>query len=285
MVIAKMRVASPDYFRALGIPVLGGRVFTGADREGSPPVVVLTDQAARRLFPGEEALGKQVTLTFGTAPDGAPFSGEVVGVVGSVRQTGLADELEPEAYLSLAQVPFPNMDLTLRAGGDPMALATGVREAVRELDPNLPISEFRTVSQVVSESVSQPRFYMLLLTLFAAAALLLAAVGIFGVISYSVAQRTREIGLRMALGADPARILRMTVGRAVALGGAGVVVGTLAALAGTRLLDGLLYGVGSSDPATFAAVAAILMAVATLASYLPARRATRVDPMTALRAD
>ena len=287
MPIAKLRVASPDYFGTLGIPLLRGRDFAAGDRAGASRVVVLTEQAAERIFPGEEAIGKQVSLTFTVANETDAYTGEVVGIVGSVRQTGLDDELEPEAYVAMAQVAPRGMEVTVRTSGDPAALAGGVRDAVRELDPELPVSEIRTVAQVVSESVSQPRFYMLLLTVFASVALVLAAVGIFGVISYTVAQRTREIGVRMALGAEPGQILRMTVGRALLLGGGGVVLGLVAALGGTRLLAGFgfLFQVGSTDPLTYASVAAILLGVAALASYLPARRATRVDPMAALRAD
>lgn len=285
MPTAHVRVATPDYFRTLGIPLKSGRTFTPADRPGTPVVLLLSEAAARRIFPGEDPLGKRVAVTMGSAayPDGV--SGEVVGVVGNVHQQGLDRAVEPEVYVAFDQVPFRSMDLTVRTTDEPFSLAAGVREAVREIDPNLPVSDFRTVEQVVAESVSQPRFYMMLLTLFAAVALTLAAVGIFGVISFTVTQRTREIGMRMALGADARTVLGMVVRGGMRMVLVGLAIGLVLTFTLTRLVKGMLFGVAPTDPLTLLGVVLVLGGVALLACWLPARRATRIDPMVALRAE
>jgi putative ABC transport system permease protein len=206
-------------------------------------------------------------------------------VVGDVRQYGLGQEVRPEIYVPFAQLPSSFLTVVLRTTGDPLALTEAVRREVRSLDPNLPVERFTTLDEIVQRSVAQPRFYTTLLTLFAAVALALAAVGIFGVMSFAVAQRTREIGIRVALGAVPGDVLRLVVGRAVLLAAGGVAVGLVGALFLTRWMTSLLFGVGATDPLTYLAVAATLLGVATAASYLPARAATRVDPMIALRAE
>jgi predicted permease len=285
MPIAHMIQATPDYFRAIGVPLRRGRLFTPADRPGAPVALLLSESAARRLFRGEEALGRSVTLTFGTEayPDG--ITGTVVGIVGNVHQKALELAIEPEVYIPFEQAPFRSMELALRATVPPLSLAAGVREAVREIDPDLPVSEIRTVEQVVAASVAQPRFYMTLLTLFAGVALALSAVGIFGVISYSVTQQTREIGMRMALGADPRTVLGSVVGGGMRLVLLGLGIGLVVTFAITGLLEGMLYGVAPSDPVTLGAVVVVLGAVAFLACWLPARRATRIDPVVALRAE
>jgi putative ABC transport system permease protein len=280
----QMRIASEGYFPAVGIPLVRGRSFTAQDREGSPPVVVLNEAAVRRFFPGEEPLGQRILL--GWVRDSVPIGGEVVGIVGDVRHFGPGEEPPPEIYLPLSQVPNPAMNVVVRTtAADPLALAGAIRAELRALDPELAPGEIRPLDRVVSERVAQPRLYALLLSLFAAVALVLAAVGIFGVMSYSVAQRTREIGIRMALGAAAPAVQRLVVGRALLLTLAGLGLGTLGALALTRLLEGQLYGVAAADPATFLAAAALLAGVALLAGYLPARRATRVDPLVALRSE
>jgi len=275
------RVATPDYFRTMGIPLVRGRGFTADDRRGSPQVVLISEAAVRRYFPDEDPIGKRITLGWGT--EDGHGGGEGVGVVGDVREFALAQESEPLLFVPHAQVPVPSMTMVLRTSLPPESQVAAVRSLVREMDANLPLAEAQPLRSVVAESVSQPRFYMLLLTIFAAVALVLAAIGIFGVISYTVVQRTREIGVRIALGADPRSVLGLVVGGAVALAAAGVALGALGALAGTRLLSGLLYEVGATDPLTFAGVAALLLGVAAAASWLPARRATRVDPNVALR--
>lgn len=283
MPIAHANVATPGYFTAVGIPLLRGRSFTPADREGAPAALLLSESAARLIFPGEDPLGKRVALTLGSAshPDGV--SGEVVGIVGDVHQAGLDTGIEPEVYVPFDQVPFSSMTLTLRTTAPPFSLAAGVRNAVREIDPNLPVNEFQTVDQVVAASVSQPRFYMLLITVFAAVALVLASIGIFGVISYSVTQRTREIGMRMALGASTRAVLVIVVGEAMRLVALGLGIGLLLTFSVARVAKGMLYGIAPSDPLTLAAVVVVLGGVALLASWLPARRATCIDPMVALR--
>ncbi len=285
MPIAHMIQATPDYFRAIGIPLRRGRLFTPADRAGAPVALLLSEAGARRIFRGEEPLGRSVTLTFGTAayPDG--ITGVVVGIVGNVHQKGLELAIEPDVYIPFDQAPFSSMELTLRTTARPLSLAAGVRSAVREIDPNLALGDFQTVEQVVSRSVAQPRFYMLLLTLFAAVALVLAAVGIFGVISYSVTQRTREIGMRMALGADAGTVLGMVVRGGMKMVLLGLGIGLVLTFALTRLVAGMLYGVAPTDPLTLAGVVVVLGCVALLACWLPARRATRIDPMVALRSE
>ncbi|CAN5880254.1 ABC transporter permease [soil metagenome] len=282
--VLEVRVATPDYFRTMGIPLRRGRAFGDADRADAPPVVVINEMAARRYFPDEDAIGQRIRLGWGPGDDRFA-GGEVVGVVADVRQVGPSEDYVPEIYLPYTQVPVSDMSVIVRTAGDPLALAGVLRSQVRELDPNLPLSNLRTLDQLVAQSVAQPRFYMLLLTVFAAVALALAAIGIFGVMSYSVAQRTREIGIRVALGAEPQRVLQLVVGRALRLALLGVAVGLLGALALTRLLESLLFGVSTTDPLTFVAVAVLLAAVALLASYLPARRASGVDPIVALRAE
>jgi predicted permease len=279
--IVQVRAVTPDLMQALGVPVMRGRGLTTADGPESPPVAVLTEAAAQRFFPGEDAVGRRVSLT---GPNDRQWV-EVVGIVGDVRDSDLTQQVQPGIYLPHTQRPSRQMSLVLRTGTDPMRLVPAVRREVQGLDPDLPIFNARTLEQMVGESVSQPRFYMLLLAIFAATALALSAVGIFGVMSYMVAQRTREIGIRMALGAAPRAVLRMVVGGAVVLALLGVGLGLVGALAGSRLLAALLFGVSPTDPATLASVAAILTGVAIAASYLPARRAVRVDPMVALRGE
>ena len=279
----QVRIASPDYFATVGIPILRGRGFTGFDREDASPVALINEAAVRAFFPGEDPLGQ--TIVFGWTRDDVQVTGEVVGVVADVRQFGLASEPVAEVYLAHAQVPNASMTVVARAAGDPLTLVPGIRAELQGLDPSLAAGRFRTLEQDMSASAAQPRFYMLLLAIFAAVALVLASIGIFGVTSYTVSQRTREIGIRMALGADPSAVLRQVVGRAVALASVGVALGLAAAGALTHVLSSLLYGVSATDPLTYALVALAFGTVAALASLLPARRATRVDPLVVLRSD
>ncbi|HET7275337.1 MAG TPA: ABC transporter permease [Longimicrobiaceae bacterium] len=276
-----IRAATPDYFRTMGIPLLQGRGFTDQDRAGSPPVVLLSSAAVQRHFPNEDPIGKRIEV--GMIVDSARVGGVVVGVVGDVKESDLAGEQAEMLYLSHAQVPFGSMNMVVRTAVPPLSLAGAIQSTVSELDPNLPVDNIRTLEQLVSESVSQPRFYMLLLTVFAAVALLLAAIGIFGVMSYAVAQRTREIGIRIALGAEQSSVLKLVVGKALGLAAAGVALGLVGAFALTQLLESLLFGVSATDLPTYLIVTILLMGVASIASYLPALRATRVDPNVALR--
>ena len=286
MPIMQARVASAGYFEAMGIRTIRGRTFTAGDRADAPRVVMLNERAVERYFPGQDPIGKQLVLTWGRGPDpDDQVGGEVVGIVGDVRQSSLSEEPDAQIYVPHAQVPIQSMDLTVRTSVPPMSVAGSIRQAVREVDPNLPVGQIVPVDRVLSDSVSEPRFYMLLLAIFAVSALVLAAIGIFGVMSYSVAQRTREIGIRVALGAAPGAVVRMIVRGALVLALGGIALGVGGTLAGSRLLAGLLFGVQPTDPLTLAAVVGILGAVALIASYVPARRATRVDPMNALRGD
>ena len=280
----EVRVATPGYFGAIGIPIVRGRGFEPGDTASSRPVVVISEAAVRRYFPGEDPLGQWITIGWGR-PGGAKAGGEVVGVVGDVKQLGLAEENPPEIYLPHAQLPIGAVDVVLRTSVAPRSLAPAVTAVVRSLDAELPIARLSTLDEVVARSISQPRFYVLLLGSFAGTAMLLAALGIFGVMSYAVVQRSREIGIRVALGADPKQVLGMVLGQAARLAAAGVGLGLVGALSLSRVIASLLFAMSATDPATLAGVAALLMAVALLASYLPARRATRMDPLAALRSE
>ena len=281
--VAQILKSSPGYFRTAGIPLLRGRALTAADRSGSPQSAVINEEAAHRYFASEDPIGRRLIMGFDG--DSAAARYDIVGIVGNVKHLDLRAAAEPAIYRAQAQAPEGAMDVVLRTSEPPMAVVPDVRRVVSALDPNLPIEEVRAVDDAVAASVSQPRFYMLLLSIFAGVALLLAAIGIFGVISYGVTQRTREIGVRVALGAEPASVLRLVVRGAATLAAIGVGMGLLGAWAGTRLLSKLLYGVAATDPLTFVVVAAVFTAVALLAAYLPARRATKIDPIVALRAE
>ena len=278
-----VKVATPGYFRTLGIPLRGGRTLEERDHAESTPVAVLNEAAASRFFPAVNPVGQR--LTFGAPAGEEPTWIEVVGVVGNTPQYGLDQDVRPELYLANDQFSSSAMTVTLGTAGDPLRLASAIRREVRALDADLPIEDIRTLGSVVTQSVAQPRFYMALLSIFAAVALVLSAIGIFGVMSYTVAQRTREIGIRMALGADPRKVLSLVVRRALLLALGGTVLGLLGAVALTRILETLLYGIAPTDVATYASVPLVLLAVAGLASWIPARAATRVDPIIALRQD
>ena len=281
---SQIRFASKDYFSTMGIPLVRGRTFSEADRYGTQPVLVINEEAARRFFEDEDPIGKR--LFTGWTLDGVKMGGEIVGIVGNVRQFGLDADIAPEMYANFAQWGADEFSIVLRTSGqDPASLAAAARAEVRAIDRNLPIFDFETLGDIVSESVAQPRFYMLLLGIFAGVALALAAVGIYGVISYAVSQRTRELGIRLALGATGAAVQRMVVGHGIGLAVMGVALGVAGALALTRLMQSLLFGVSATDPVTFIGVAALLAAVAIVASWVPARRASRVDPLSALRAE
>lgn len=282
----EVRVATPGYFAAVGIPLIRGRAFTGDDRSGTPQVVMITEAAAKQYFPGEDPIGKTIRLGWGRSGSDVRAGGEVVGILGDIKDAGLNEPEPPQIYLPYRQWPVPSMSVVMSTSIPPASAAEPARRAVYSIDPNLPVSNVRTLEQLVSRSISQPRFYMMLLTLFAAVALVLAAIGIFGVLSYAVAQRTREIGIRMALGAHHGSVLRLIVREAMLMTLGGVVIGLGAAfLLSEWLVSQLLFETSPHDPATFALVAAVLTAAALLAAYVPARRATRVDPIVALRAD
>jgi putative ABC transport system permease protein len=279
---ARSYTVSPEYFRALNIPLRRGRAFAESDAKRSPPVVIVNESLARKYFTGAEPLGQQLVLD---GPDGRPLPPrEIVGVVGNVRFEGLNGEEVAEYYIPFQQSPAPTMEVVVRSKGpDAAALAPAVRGALKDVDPNMLIWETRTMDELVGRSVAPQRFNVALLGLFAALALMLAAVGIYGVMSYTVTQRTHEIGIRMALGARGRDVLRMVVRQGMLLTLLGLAVGLVGALALTRLMSSLLYGVSATDPLVFAAVSLLLAGVALLSCYVPARRATKVDPMVALR--
>lgn len=278
-----VHMVSDDFFRVLGVAVLQGRTFTSEDQAGSRPVVVLSQRAVEELFPDGEALGRTVGMGVSATPEDGPGA-EVVGVVADVLFDRPANGVMAEAFFSYRQAEGGET-VFLRARGEPLAVIPGVRAALAELDPDVPVFSVSTVADLEADASGDTRILGVLLTAFAGLALLLACAGVWSVVAFAVARRTREIGVRVALGADPARVVRTVLRQGVALSVAGLVAGGGGAWAATRLLRSVLYGVGPSDPWAFVGAGVVLLAVATLASWLPARHATRVDPMVALRAD
>ena len=276
------RVISPNYFSTMNIPLLSGRNVNDQDREDGPAVAVINETMARRFWPNQEPVGQRFTPGPVSGPPEAWIA--VVGVVKDVRQFELIAEPKPQMYLHYQQVGFfePN-DLVVKTAVDPLSLAGSVRKAVWDIDKDQPVSNIKTMDEILSTSIEKQRFTMLLLGIFAGVALLLAAVGIYGVMSYTLAQRTHEIGIRMALGAQRSHVLKLAVGQGLKLVLVGVAIGLIAAFGLTRLMTSLLFGVRPTDPATLVIISAILISVALLASYIPARRATKVDPLVALR--
>jgi putative ABC transport system permease protein len=288
--IAQNRPVSEGYFQTMGIPLLGGRRFDERDQADAPGVVIVNEALARLYFPNEDPVGKRITtLSRQYGPLGrvmpASLEMEIVGLVGNEKNSNLSKTAEPSVYFSHRQFSYRSMSVVVKTAAAPLGLAKAAQNEVWSLDRNLPVSNIKTMEQRLGEAVAQPRFSALLLGLFAALALLLAAVGIYGVISYTVEQRAHEIGVRIALGAGASDILKLVVGRGLALTLVGVALGLLGAFGLTRLISGLLYGVRTTDPLTFVAMPALLALVALLACYIPARRATKVDPITALRSD
>ncbi len=276
------RVATPGYFRVMGIPLADGRAFDERDRSDAPLVAIVNEQMSRQYWPDGRPLGRRLRLALLGGP--GPWL-TVVGVTGNVRHHGLGAPAHPEIYVPYAQAPVESMTMVLQTPVEPQSLLGSVRAQVWAVDPDQPIDDVASLSSVVSESVAAPRFRMLLVNTFAALALVLAAVGIYGVIWYSVSRRAPDIGLRMALGAGAGDIVRMIVREGLALASGGLAIGLLMSVMATRLLRALLFDVGPTDPITYATVAALLLAVAGVASYLPARRATRIDPIEALRSE
>jgi putative ABC transport system permease protein len=274
-----VRVADEQYFGAMNIPVVAGRAFNEQEAVEDRKVAVVNEAMVRKYFSGEDPLGKRIVVSMGDKPEPT----EIIGVVGDARYASLEGELRPMVYWTPAQLTYPSMSLVARTGGEPEALAAAAVREIQAVDKEQPVSDVRTMESWLADSTARTRFGTLLLGAFACAALVLAAVGIYGVISYSVAQRRNEIGVRMALGAQGSDVLRLVIGQAMKLVLAGVGLGLLGALALTRLMSGLLYGVAATDPATFAVNALLLAAVSLVACYIPARRATRVDPLAALK--
>jgi putative ABC transport system permease protein len=279
------RPVSPEYFRTLGIELVRGREFTAQDDPAHPGVVIINEALERRYFSGEEPLGRRLRISTPARiwPRAMPVSFEIIGVVRDVKARGLEAESEPAFYLSVRQFPTQEMAVLVRTQGEPLEMAAALRQAVWSLDRNQPIAQITAMEKVLSDGMAQPRFNTLLMGLFGALALGLAAVGIYGLLAYSVAQRTHEIGVRLALGAQRRDVLRLVVGQGMLLALLGIGLGVAGAFGLTRLMRSRLFGVSATDPLTFAGIALLLAGVALVACYLPARRATRVDPMVALR--
>jgi putative ABC transport system permease protein len=279
------RVTGVDYFQTMGIPLVRGRFFADTDRLDSKPVVIINERFAQKYSPGQDPVGKQMKPLWAVG-DQPPQMREIVGVVGNAKHLSLQEDFAPEMYLPVAQIPCASATILLRTEtSNPATMANTLRAELAHVDPNLPLTAVRVFDEYRAGSLAGPRFNALLLSIFATVALLLTAVGIYGVIAYSVSQRTGEIGIRMALGALPSSIFRLVVGKAMMLVAVSIGIGFLGALACARLMTSLLYGVGAWDPPTFILIAALIAAVAFLASWLPARRASRVDPIQALRTE
>jgi predicted permease len=294
---AAYRVVFPGYFKTMGLPILRGRDVTDADRLGAPGVVLVNDFMARRYWPNEDAIGKRISVDPG---DGPPAWATIVGVVKNAVRSDWASPAEEEMFMPYLQnrqylesdgghVAY--MTLVLRPACAPGArcnaasLVPAVRDVIGSLDRAVPVTAVQTMDEVVAGANARPRFTLVLLVTFAVVALVLAAVGIYGVISYAVSRRTHEIGVRMALGATPRNVVRLVIGQGMRVVVVGVVAGLAGALLVTRLMTNVVYGVRVTDPLTYGAVALLLTLVALLASYIPARRATRIDPLASMRAD
>jgi len=269
---------TPDYFKAMGVPLVRGRVFTDQDRKDTTRVAIVNEEMARRYFPDEDPIGKGINVT-----NGPEKFREIVGVVGDVKQYGLSQPSPLQTYEPYSQNPFSAMTLVVRTESNPTALTSAIRSQVLAIDKDQPIARTRSLEQLVHESVARQRFAMLLLGTFGAVALILAAVGLYGVMSYSVTQRTHELGIRMALGARTGDVLRLVVSQGMTLALVGVGIGLAGAFGLTRLMASLLFATGATDPLTFAGIAVLLTGVALGACLVPARRAIKVDPMIALR--
>ena len=288
--VSDVRVVTPGFFSTLRIPVISGRAMTTSDLDNAPPVVVVSQALVRKYFPNENALGKHIVIGWGrqrseNKADTVSAGGEIVGVVGDIKAYGNRDQAPPIVYLPYDQAPVQDFSLLVRSSAPPSAIVNGTRAAIRETDADLPVFDVKTMTDALAESVSQPRFYAILLASFAGIALVIAALGIYGVISYTVNQRTRELGIRIALGAQRQRVLRLVIRQGMTLSVIGVVVGLVFAYVLTRVIASMLFGVAAADPLTFAAVTAIFLGIAWMASYLPARRAASVDPIIAMRAE
>ncbi len=284
---AFLRPVSPSYLQTLRVPLRAGRLLEAGDRASAPPVVVVNETLARLYWPGRSPVGQRMVFSQDLGGLGRVDEAvrEVVGVVGDVRHNGQANDPVPEIYPPNTQSYWRALNLVVRTSAEPASLTRPILEEVWRIDRNLPVAKIRTMEEIVSGSVAQPRFYALLLAVFAGFALLLAAVGVYGLMSYSVALQTHEIGIRMALGARREDVLRMVLTRGVILAAAGMLVGIGLAFGLGRFLGSLLFGVGATDPLTFVAVVVVLGGVALLSTYLPARRAVQGDPVSALRGE
>jgi putative ABC transport system permease protein len=278
---AELGVATPDLFHTLQTPLIRGRFFTESDDDKGEPVVLIDQTAAERYWPHEDPLGRQVQLQVGRKQQ----MWRIVGIVGRARSDGLDAPYAPHLFVPARQIAFNSITVYARTSASPEALVGPIRREVQAVNPDLPVFGVRSVRSVISDSLASRRFTMQVLGFFAATALLLAAIGIYGVMAYFVSQRVREIGVRMALGAQRGDVLKLVVRQGMSLALMGVVIGLAASLLLMRLIAGLLFGVSSTDPVTLVIFTALLAAVALLANYIPASRAARIDPMAALRHD
>jgi putative ABC transport system permease protein len=280
---ATVCVVGQDYFRTMEIPLRAGRTFSEEELAQDRHVVIVNQALADKLLSGENPLGQKAVIFMHSLVEAQETPSEIIGVVGDVRQMGLDTPAEPAVYWPHPELVYSSMTVVVRTAGDPLSLVSAVRSELQQMDRELPLAGVTTMEQVMSESLARSRFTMLLLGIFAALALVLASIGIYGVIAYSVAQRTQEFGIRMALGADRRAVLRLVLGEGTFLTLCGIGIGIVAAFTVTRLMATLLYGISATDPLTFFMVALLLAVVALIACYIPARRATRVDPIVALR--
>jgi len=271
-----------DYFRTLGVPLVAGRFFDERDAYGRAPTVIVNETLARRYYPAG-AVGHRLKEGGSERPNNPWMT--IVGVVGDVKYSGLQAAPEPTYYLSYRQFPALGRFVVVRTASDPRAISGAIRSTLAAVDKDVPLGRIYTLDELMTRSIEAPRFRATLLTVFAITGVGLAAIGIYGLMAYTVSERARELGVRVALGATSADVMRVVLGEALMLAVSGVAVGGVGAIAASRLIGALLFGVAPTDPATFASIAAILMATALLGSYVPARRASRVDPMTTLRAE
>ena len=288
--VADVRSVTPGFFSTLGIPLVAGRSLQENDLPNGPQVVVVSQSFVRQFFPGENPIGKRITIGWGrqrseNKSDTVSAGGEIVGIVGDVKSLGPSQAAPSTVYLPFNQAPINDVSLIVRSSVAAAPIINGARAAIKEADSDLPIFDVKSMKDVLSDVVSRPRFYAILLGSFAAIALIIAALGIYGVISYTVSQRTRELGIRIALGAQRERVVRLVIRQGLTLTLVGIVIGVAGAYGVTRLIASLLFGVAPADPLTFAAVAATFIVIACIASYLPARRAASVDPIIAMRAE
>lgn len=268
----------PDYFKTMRVNMLKGRDFTAQDTKQSPPVVIINEAMARQFWPNEDALGKRIKIDYDQG-----VAREVIGIASDVKNFGLDTAPKPEMYVSQIQFPFQGTFLVARSNGDPKSLSAPITQVISSVDKDQPIYNVKTMEDIVNNSLARQRFNMLLMTCFAMVAAILAAVGLYGVMAYSVSQRTHELGIRMALGAQRGDILKLIVGHGLMLAAIGVAIGLFGAFALTRVIESLLFGISTTDPTTFGVIALLLVFVSLLSSFIPARRATKVDPMIALR--
>jgi putative ABC transport system permease protein len=282
---ADLFMTEPDYFRTMGIPLLKGRDFNENDDHSSTPVVIISDKFARQFFPGEDPIGKRFKPGISSWENEKTTMREIIGVVADIRNRALNTDPKPVYYLPQSQVPFNELAMVVKTSNDPRALISSATREVQAMDSELPVFSVKTMDEYVSSSVAAPRFNTTLLAIFASVALVLTVIGLYGVMSYSVAQRTNEIGIRMALGAQTRDVLGLIVKDGVKIVGVGLMLGMGGALLLSRLLESLLFGVTTRDPVTFLLIAGLLSLVAMLACYIPALRATRVDPLDALRCE